>query len=105
MVVMALGAAVLGSVGWAYATTLHVALSGADSPTCGAPGAPCQHLGYAVNKAANGDVIHVAGGTQVFANVANLCGGVPIQGVVCVIDKSVTIQGGSVAGTCVICAE
>jgi hypothetical protein len=96
---MMLGAAVLGPVGWAHADTLHVALSGTDSSTCGAPGAPCQHLDYAVNKAASGDAIHVAGGKQVFANVPNACGSVPIQSVVCVIDKSVTIQGGYAAGT------
>jgi hypothetical protein len=89
---IALGVAVLVSTGAAYATTLHVSPGGADVPACGPQGAPCQHLDYAVHKAASGDTIRVAGGTQVYAG--NQCFGVTVPTVVCLINKSLSIQGG-----------
>jgi len=96
---MTLGAAVLGPVGWAHADTLYVALSGTDSSTCGTTGAPCRNPDFAVNKAASDDIIRIAGGTYPFANVPNACGGVPVPTTICVINKSVTIQGGYSSAT------
>jgi len=102
--VILLGAALLGGlllVGLAAAvivadasTGLYVSPSGTDSAACGPQVAPCRNLDYAVNKAPAGETIRVAGGTYLFANVVNLCGGVVIQSVVCVVDKTVTIRGG-----------
>jgi len=104
LAVILLGEALLGGlvlVGSAAAVIetnaaidLYVSPSGTDSAACGTQAAPCRNVDYAVNKALSGATIRVAGGAYLFASVANLCGGVPIQSVVCVVDKSVTIRGG-----------
>ncbi len=95
--VLLLLAAVVGGLVLARpadSATLHVSPGGLDSPMCGPQSAPCRHLDYAVNKALDGDTIRVAGGTYMFTSVAVPCTGVPTRSVLCVIDKSITIQGG-----------
>lgn len=81
------------------AQVFYVATTGADNPSCGPQNAPCRNIDFAVHKALSGDVVAVAGGTYVFANVANLCAGMQIAGVVCVVNKSLTLRGGYSAVT------
>src|SRR5262249_11368466 len=83
-----LGSALLGGLvlTWpADASVLYGSPSGADSAQCGAQGAPCRHLDYAVNKALDGDTVRVAGGTYFFNTLAGPCSGVPIRSVLCVV--------------------
>lgn len=76
------------------AQIFHVAASGSDNSSCGPRNSPCRNIDYAVHKALSGDVIAVAGGIYTFANVPNLCAGIPIQGVVCIVNKVLTLKGG-----------
>jgi hypothetical protein len=92
-------AAALGLAGSAHGATIHVSPGGSDTTSCGTTAAPCRNPDYAVNKAVSGDIVRVAGGTYLFANVMNVCGGISIPSVICVIDRSVTIQGGYAAAT------
>jgi uncharacterized repeat protein (TIGR01451 family) len=65
MVVLAVvGALAAGTSSTALAaSTIDVAMTGADSPTCGSAAAPCQTIGYAYTVRANdGDTIKVAAG-------------------------------------------
>jgi hypothetical protein len=52
-----------------------------------------------VKQALAGDTIRVAGGTYRFAGVPNFCSGLPIQAVVCVLNKTLTIRGGYAPST------
>lgn len=78
-------------------TTIHVAPTGADTPTCGASTAPCRTLQYAVNLAGSGSTIKAAEGSYTFAggSVSPTCYGATIYApVVCIIDKHLTLIGG-----------
>ncbi|MEX2194205.1 MAG: hypothetical protein WD844_02890 [Thermoleophilaceae bacterium] len=56
--------AVLAVPATASAATIEVdGSTGADSPTCGAAGSPCQTIGQGVENAAGGDTVQVAPGT------------------------------------------
>ena len=61
---------------------LPVSPAGGDSAACGTKVLPCRNVDYAVHKAANGEIVKVAGGIYRYANVVNLCAGIPIQSVV-----------------------
>lgn len=78
-------------------TTIHVAPTGADSPTCGTPTAPCRTLQYAVNLAGSGSTIKAAEGRYTFSgsSVSSTCYGYTIYAtVLCIIDKHLTLIGG-----------
>lgn len=81
------------------AQTFHVAATGSDTASCGSQNSPCRNIDYAVHKALSGDAVAVAGGTYSYANVANLCAGIPIQGVVCIVNKAITLKGGYTPST------
>jgi hypothetical protein len=91
---MAMNVAMVVWGGAVHGGTLHVSFAGTDSSTCGGESTPCRNVDYAVSRALPGDTVRVAGGTYHFANVANHCGDLQIQSVVCVVDKSLTIRGG-----------
>jgi len=77
-------------------TTRYVAPSGNDSGTCTSPTSPCRTIQYAVNKAASGDTILVAGGVYTYNPNIDNCTFLPPGGksVVCIVDKSIKIFGG-----------
>ncbi len=76
------------------AKTIHVSTTGTDASGCGVGTAPpCQSLQYAVNLAASGDTILVAGGTYTY-NSLDPCTAQPTRSVVCILDKQLTINGG-----------
>jgi len=79
--------------GTAEAATRYVSPLGADSPTCGAQGAPCENIDQAVKISASGDFIRIAGGTYTYVNVGNGCGS-SVTSIVCIANKSLTIRGG-----------
>ena len=78
------------------ASIWHAAPNGADNVSCGSEALPCRSIQYVVNRAASGDSILVAGGTYVFNAAADPCIGYGIgtTGVVCVVNKSLSIYGG-----------
>ncbi len=78
----------------AEAAILHVSVTtGADSPTCGAQGSPCQNINQAVKIAASGDFIKMAGGTYTYVDVQPTCGA-SVTSIICAANKSLTIRGG-----------
>lgn len=70
------------------ATVRYVAPTGSNAGDCGASGAPCATVQYAVNQAMAGDEIRVAGGTY---SGVQLMGG---QTQALYLNKSLTVQGG-----------
>ena len=75
-------------------TTRYVAPSGNDSGTCTSPTSPCRTIQYAVNKAASGDTILVAGGVYTYEQSADPCSFLLTRSVVCVQGKILKILGG-----------
>lgn len=72
-----------------------VANSGANDASCGSEQLPCQTLQFAINKAVDGDILHVAGGTYTYDAASDIC--TPNLGstaVACVVNKQLTILGG-----------
>lgn len=85
--------------GSAGAAVLHVSTTtGVDSPTCGAQAAPCKNINQAVNIAASGDFIKMAGGTYTYVDVSPGCGSVGLS-IICAANKSLTIRGGYAPAT------
>ena len=78
------------------ATIWHAAPTGVDNVSCGSEALPCRSIQYPVNRAANGDTILVASGTYVFNAAADPCIGYGFgtTGIVCVVNKSLSIYGG-----------
>jgi len=76
------------------AQTFRVATSGSDTSSCGSTSAPCQSIQYAVNRAASGDTILVAGGTYTYKASVDTCSFLTTRAVVCFVDKHLTIRGG-----------
>ncbi|HEY1012083.1 MAG TPA: choice-of-anchor Q domain-containing protein [Herpetosiphonaceae bacterium] len=76
------------------AQTLYVAPGGANNTACGPISAPCQHIQFAVNKAATGDTILVAAGTYVYRSNYDTCTFLDTRAVVCFVNKNLTIRGG-----------
>ncbi len=74
----------------------HVAPTGADNVSCGSEALPCRSIQYAVNRAPSGDTILVAAGTYIFNASADPCIGYGFgtTGIVCVVNKSLSILGG-----------
>ncbi len=57
-------AVALASVGISAAATIYyVATTGTDNANCGSSAAPCRHVQYAIDKAAEGDSVRVKNGT------------------------------------------
>ncbi len=73
--------------------TLNVSASGSDSLTCGSATFPCASIQYAVNKARDGATIVTHGGVYKYDAASDDCGSIGIDAVVCIINKSVTLQG------------
>lgn len=74
--------------------TLRVAPDGTDNSSCGSESAPCKSIQYAVNRAASGDTILVAGGTYAYTPSADTCSFLVTRAVVCLVDKHLNILGG-----------
>jgi len=73
--------------------------TGFDVGNCANPWSPCQTIQYAINQAANGDIIKVAAGTYTRDAAHDLCAiylGYPA--VVCIINKDLTLIGGYPSG-------
>ncbi len=78
--------------------TLRVATTGTDVVGCGAAGAPCRTIQFAVNQSNSGDTILVAAGTYTFDSSRDPCSApLGTAGVVCVVNKQLTILGGYTA--------
>jgi hypothetical protein len=87
------------SVAHAAVTFWRVAVTGNDAPGCGSEDVPCKTIQYAVNRASSGDTILVAGSTSgaiyTYASSTDPCTGpTGTTGVVCVLQKHLTILGG-----------
>src|SRR5262249_4257186 len=101
--VLSLAVVLCGAIGAlpraSEAQTLRVASSGQNSVGCGAAATPCRTIQYAVNQIASKGVVLVAGsagGTRYTYDAATDPCVAPIgmTGIVCVINKQITIQGG-----------
>ena len=77
----------------AATTVRYVKSDGVDGGNCLTPGSACRTIQYAVDRAAEGDEIHVAAGTYTDLHQTLLPGPQTITQVV-YIDTSITIQGG-----------
>lgn len=76
-----------------HGADLHVDVSsGADTAGCGSSGSPCASIQQAVNKAGDGDRILVAHGTYTYQAGLDPCSG--DTGVVCIVEKELTLLGG-----------
>lgn len=74
------------------------ASGGADTANCGTPAQPCASIQKAVNLAASGATIRVAKGTYYYNAAADQCSSIVGKtGVVCVLNKDVTLLGGFTA--------
>jgi len=77
--------------------TIHVALTGTNSPGCGSEVSPCRTLQYAINLAQSGDTILVAEGTYTYSNEnpSSTCLQYSINpSVACIVTKHLSIFGG-----------
>lgn len=72
----------------------YVALTGSDVGDCTSSSLPCRTIQYAVNQAASGDTILVAGGTYTYSADVDPCPFLLTRAVVCFVDKRLTILGG-----------
>ncbi len=80
-------------------TTFRVDVAaGVDVSDCGSILSPCKSIQYAVNLAANGDIILVAMGSYFLDSIADPCT-TPYgtTGVVCLVNKQISILGGYTA--------
>ncbi len=75
-------------------TTRYVAPSGADTGGCSSAAAPCRSIQFAVNQSVSGNRILVARGTYTYDANTDPCTFRLTRGVVCVVNKSLTILGG-----------
>lgn len=75
-------------------TVRYVAPTGSDSGHCLSPLSPCRTIQYAVNQAASGDIILVAGGYYYYNAGVDPCPFLQTRAVVCFVDKQLTILGG-----------
>ena len=79
-----------------FGTVLRVdATNGVDSGGCGSEANPCASIQQAVNNSTSGDEIRVAEGTYVYVSGVDPCVGE--TGVVCIVDKRLSIVGGYLA--------
>ena len=76
------------------ATTIRVAPTGTDATGCGSEASPCRTIQYAVNKAASGDTILVAGGNYTYQSATDTCTFLVTRAAVCDLNKHLTILGG-----------
>jgi len=73
----------------------HVAITGSNLNTCGTQTSPCRSIQHAINQASSGDIIRVAAGIHQYNRNSETCSGqVGATGVLCIYQKSLTIQGG-----------
>lgn len=72
----------------------YVSPSGVDSGDCRDLSQPCRTIQYAINKANSGDIIKVAQGVYSYDALVDPCHFLLTRAVVCVLDKSVTVEGG-----------
>lgn len=78
--------------------TIRVAVTGDDAAGCGTELAPCRTIQYAVDAASSGDAILVAKGTYTYnASVDSCSAHIGITGIVCILNKQLTILGGYAA--------
>lgn len=83
----------------AQAATRYVSPTGSDAVNCLSQAAPCQSLQRAVNQAVTGDTLAVAEGTYVYTAAQEVCSApVGETGVVCILNKVLTLQGGYPTG-------
>lgn len=83
------------------AATLHVDSADVDaenSATCGSQATPCLDVQQAVNNASSGDTLLVATGTYTYVGSLEPADCSQTTGVVCIVDKELTLEGGFASG-------
>lgn len=81
--------------------TIRVAPGGNDVVGCGSVVSPCKTIQFAVNQVVQGSsaTILVAAGTYTYNAMTDICSGsIGLTGVVCVLNKTITLLGGYTSG-------
>ncbi|MBN1658380.1 MAG: hypothetical protein JXA93_08270 [Anaerolineae bacterium] len=73
---------------------VYVAATGSDAAGCGEIDAPCRTIQQAVNIATDYDEIRVAEGVYTYEPTVDPCPNDGTTGVVCLVDRQLTIRGG-----------